>query len=200
MKRYLWRGRYAPFDLFPYEWAIDKPIDGALSGLSSITSNASLITKELLANEKITASYQTNMSPRTQQSFGMKFAMNFLKWSENCLSHSYGSRPRLVLYSLMYISRHLLRSPFYLFIVDVYTRQRNTSGRSYFFHFFSHHRPFFYRAFSHSSASAGFSVLRGHKRIQTAVPEVKFSSDMLWVQVSASWNFTTDFFFPATRL
>ena len=145
--------------------------------------------RNFLANEKITASYQTNMSPRTQQSFGMKFAMNFLKWSENCLSHSYSSRPRLVLYSLMYISRHLLRSPFCLFIVDVYTRQRNTSGRSYFTYkqpLFSHHRPCFCRAFSHSSASVGFSVLRGHKRIQTAVPEVKFSSDMLWVQVSAS--------------
>ena len=47
IKSYLWRGRYAPFDLFPYEWAIDKPIDGTLSGLSSITSNASLIAKEL---------------------------------------------------------------------------------------------------------------------------------------------------------
>lgn len=77
---------------------------------------------------------------------------------------------------------------FYLFLVDVYTRQRNTSGRSYFAYkqpLVSHHRPCFYRAFSHSSASTGLLVLRGHKRIQTAVPEVKFFSDILWVQVSA---------------
>ena len=47
IKSYLWRGRYAPFDLFPYEWAIDKPTDGTLSELSSVTSNASLIAKEL---------------------------------------------------------------------------------------------------------------------------------------------------------
>ena len=64
----------------------------------------------------------------SEQSFRIKFAMKFLKWNENCLSHSYSGRSELVLYFVMYISPHLLRRHciVYLLIVDVYTRQWNT--------------------------------------------------------------------------
>ena len=64
----------------------------------------------------------------SEQSFRIKFAMKFLKWNENCLSHSYSGRSKLVLYFVMYISRHLLRRHciVYLLIVDVYTQQWNT--------------------------------------------------------------------------
>lgn len=69
----------------------------------------------------------------------------------------------------------------YLLTVDVYARQGNTRGRILPInnHLFRIIVPVSPTLFSHSSASAGLSVVREHNRFQTAVQEVKFLSEIL---------------------
>ena len=77
----------------------------------------------------------------------------------------------------------------YLLVVDVYARQGNTRGRIVPInnHLFRIIVPVSPTLFSHSSASAKLrtrkplflSVVREHKRFQTAVQGVKFLSEIL---------------------